>query len=130
VPVNTKELRSFLGLAGFYRKFVRHFGLISRPLTDLFKENMLFVWTPEHQHVFEALKHALISVPVLALTDFTLPFCIYIDFCKMGIGVVLMQNGHALAFLSKALGTKNQGMSTYKKEYVAVLAITQWRSYM
>jgi hypothetical protein len=130
-PVNVKELRSFLGLAGFYRKFVHHFGLISRPLTELLKKNILFVWTPDHQQAFETLKHALISAPVLALPDFSQPFCIYTDACKTGVGAVLMQNGHPLAFLSKALGIKNQGLSTYEKEYlVIIIAVTQWRTYL
>lgn len=122
-PSSAKELRSFLGLAGFYRKFVRHFGMISRPLMDLLKKNTLFVWTTEHQQAFELLKTALSSAPVLALPDFSLPFCIYTDACKTGVGAVLMQRGHPLAFLSKALGPKNQGLSTYEKEYLAILIV-------
>lgn len=130
-PTSAKELRSFLGLAGFYRKFVRHFGMISRPLFDLLKKHTLFVWTPEHQKAFELLKQTLMSAPVLALPDFTKPFCIYTDACQTGVGAVLMQQGHPLAFLSRALGPKNQGLSTYEKEYMAILlAVTQWRSYL
>lgn len=130
-PTNTKELRSFLGLAGFYRKFVRHFSIIAKPLTDLLKKNSLFVWTSDHQSAFETLMQALISAPVLALPDFNQPFCIYTDACSTGVGAVLMQKGHPLAFLSKALGPKNQGLSTYEKEYLAiVIAIAQWRSYL
>jgi hypothetical protein len=75
-PSTAKELCSFLGLAGFYKKNVRHFGMISRPLMDLLKKNTLFVWTTEHQQAFELLKTALSSAPVLALPDFSLPFCI------------------------------------------------------
>jgi hypothetical protein len=108
VPVNARELRGFLGLAGFYRKFMKNFGLISRPLTDLLKKHTSFVWKPTHQHAFDTLKQALISAPVLALPDFSLPFCIYTDACKTGIGAVLMQNGHPLAFLSKALALKTR----------------------
>jgi hypothetical protein len=121
-PTSAKELRSFLGLAGFYRKFVRHFGMISRPLFDLLKKHTLFVWTPEHQKAFELLKQTLMSAPVLALPDFTKPFCIYTDACQTGVGAVLMQQGHPLAFLSRALGPKNQGLSTYEKEYMAILS--------
>lgn len=131
IPTSTKELRGFLGLAGFYRKFVRHFGMISRPLTDLLKKNTVFVWTSEHQQAFELLKDALSSAPVLALPDFSAPFCIYTDACKTGIGAVLMQKGHPLAFLSKALGPKNQGLSAYEKEYLAIIiAVGHWRSYL
>lgn len=130
-PANTKELRSFLGLAGFYRKFVQHYGIISKPLTELLKKHSLFAWTADHQTAFDTLKKALITAPVLALPDFTLPFCIYTDACQTGVGAVLMQQGHPLAFLSKALGPKNQGLSTYEKEYMAIImAVAQWRSYL
>lgn len=121
VPTNIKEVHSFLGLAGFYRKFVRHFGIISKPLTELLKKHTLFVWTSEHQQAFETLKQALILAPVLALPDFSTPFCIYTYACHSGIGAVLMQKGHPIDFLSKALGPRNQGISTYEKEYMAIL---------
>jgi hypothetical protein len=130
-PRNAKELHSFLGLAGFYRKFVRNFGIITRPLFDLLKKHTLFVWTNVHQTSFELLKQALISTPVLALPDFTQPFCIFTDACQTGVGDVLMQQGHPLAFLSRALGPKNQGLSNYEKEYMdIILAVAQWRSYL
>lgn len=90
-PANTKELRSFLGLAGFYRKFVQHYGIISKPLTELLKKHSLFAWTTDHQTTFDTLKNALIIAPVLALPDFTLPLCIYTDACQTEVGAVLMQ---------------------------------------
>lgn len=130
-PASVKALRSFLGLAGFYRKFVRHFGVISRPLTDLLKKHALFIWTHEQETAFCTLKQALMAAPVLALPDFTQPFCIYTDACSNGIGAVLMQNGHPLAYLSRALGPKTQGLSIYEKEYLAILmAVAHWRSYL
>jgi hypothetical protein len=127
VPATVKELRSFLGLAGYYRKFVKHFGIISKPLTNLLKKNTLFLWTPDHEAAFSTLKTALSSAPVLALPNFDLPFAIETDACAMGVGVVLMQQGHSVAFISKALEPKNRGLSTYEKEYLAiVVAIDKW----
>jgi hypothetical protein len=120
-----------LGLAGYYRKFVRHFGVISRPLTELLKKNVLFVWTSEHDVALNTLKKALVSAPVLALPDFTKQFCIETNASYMGVGAVLMQDNHPLAFVSKALDTKLRGLSTYEKEYIAILlAIEQWMSYL
>ena len=80
---------------------------------------------------FSTLKQALISAPVLALPNFAKPFCLETDACKNGVGAVLLQEGHPLAFLSKPLGTKTQGLSTYEKEYLAILiAVDQWRHYL
>jgi len=130
-PINVRELRGFLGLAGYYRKFVKHFGVISRPLTDLLKKNSVFVWTSVHEDSFNALKHALCNAPVLAVPNFTKPFSIETDASGIGVGAILMQEGHPLAFISKALGPKSQGLSTYEKEYLAILlAIQQWRPYL
>lgn len=131
VPQSPKELRSFLGLAGYYRKFVQNFGVISKPLTTLLKKHTVFVWTSIHSKSFEALKTALCQAPVLALPDFSRPFAIETDASGYGIGAVLLQSGHPLAFISKALGPRTSGLSTYEKEYLAILlAIQQWRQYL
>lgn len=74
VLADTKQLRSFLGLAGYYRNFVRHFGILSKALTNLFKKTSVFVWTSEHDNVFNALKQSLCNSPVLAFPDFTKTF--------------------------------------------------------
>jgi hypothetical protein len=131
VPANVRELHGFLGLAGFYRKFVRHFAIIARPLTNLLKKNTLFVWTDEHQQAFQALQQALCTAPVLGIPNFTKVFAIETDACQTGVGAVLLQDGHPLAYISKPLGVKTQGLSTYEKEYLAILiAVEQWRSYL
>jgi hypothetical protein len=121
-----KELRSFLGLAGYYRRFVRHFGIISRPLTDLLKKGAMFVWTSIQEQSFSALKAALTSAPVLALPDFSKPFVIEMDASGTGIGAMLI-----LAFLTKSLSNRLQGLSTYEKEYLAIfMDVEQWHSYL
>jgi transposase InsO family protein/ribosomal protein L21E len=131
VPVNCKELRGFLSLAGYYRKFVKNFGVIARPLTDLLKKAVVFVWTQVHDTAFQTLKQALTSAPVLALPNFDKPFAIETDASNKGIGAVLLQDNHPLAYVSKALGVKNQGLSTYEKEYLAILlAVEKWRQYL
>jgi hypothetical protein len=119
-PTNLKELRSFLGLTGYYRKFVKHFAVIAKPLTDLLKKQALLVWTSEHTEAFNTLKLALVSAPVLAMLDFSQTFCIEIDASNKGVGAVLLQNGHPLAFISKPLGPRTHGLSTYEKEYLAI----------
>ena len=76
VPSNVKELRSFLGLAGYYRRFVRHFAIIAKPLTALLKKGVFYVWTQDQEISFNTLKQAVISSPVLALPNFNQPFAI------------------------------------------------------
>lgn len=130
-PANVKELRSFLGLAGYYRKFVRHFAVIAKPLTNLLRKDVLFVWTSEHSSAFSLLKHAPSQAPVLAVPDFSEIFYIETDASNSGVGAVLLQKGHPLAFISKPLGPKTKGLSTYEKEYLAILIVVdQWRQYL
>jgi hypothetical protein len=130
-PQNTKDLRSFLGMASYYRKFMRHFGIISQPLNILLKKGSMFIWTAVHEKAFQTLKQALMTIPVLALPDFIKPFIIETDASEMGVGAVLMQGGHPLAFLSKDLGPKSKGLSTYEKEYMAILVVVQYgRAYL
>jgi hypothetical protein len=90
-------------------------------LTDLLKKNIIFVWTTEQEVAFKTLKQALIEAPVLALPNFAKLFSIEIDASGSGVGAVLMQEQHSIAYISKALGPKLQGLSTYEKEYVVVL---------
>lgn len=131
VPTDVKQLRSFLGLAGYYRKYVRGYASINKPLTQLLHKHVPFVWTSESQLAFDTLKQALVTAPVLTLPDFSCTFVVETDACEAGIGAVLLQKEHPLAFVSKALGPRNRGLSTYEKEYMAILlAVEQWRFYL
>lgn len=89
VPANVRALRGFLDLAGYYRKFVRNFGIIAHPLNDLLKKDSIFIWTSIHASAFQALKTSLSSAPVLALPDFSLPFHVKTDASRTGVGAVL-----------------------------------------
>lgn len=131
VPESVKQLRSFLRIGGYCRKFIRNYGVISKPLTNLLRKGVLFLWISEHEIAFQTLKLALVSAPVLALPDFSKEFILETDASDLGIGAVLMQGEHPLAFISRALGPRNQGLSVYEKEYLSILlAIDQWHSYL
>lgn len=130
-PQNVKELRRFLGMTRYYRKFIRGYGEISKNLTELLKKGVPYVWTSNTVSSFQALKSALASALVLALPDFTKTFVIETDASNKGIGAVLFQQDHPLAFISKALGPRHQGLFTYEKECLAILlAVDKWRSYL
>lgn len=105
--------------------------MFSRPLTALLKKGTPFVWTANEEQAFPILKEKLTQAPVLAIPDFKQEFVLETDACDYGIGAVLMQNEHPVAFLSKPLGPKNQTLSVYEKECLAILMeIEKWRPYL
>jgi RNase H-like domain found in reverse transcriptase len=117
-------------LTGYYRKFIKGYRTISRPLTNLLRKNS-FKWDEESQSAFEKLKLAMSTTPVLALPNFSKPFVLETDASDKGIGAVLMQDRKPIAYLSKSLGIKNQLLSTYEKEFMALLiAVQKWRHYL
>jgi len=126
-----KELRSFLGMAGYYRKYVKNFGLLAKPLTNLLKKGVIYVWNAKTEASFQTLKTSLMAAPVLALPNFSKSFELETDASDKGIGAVLQQDGHPIAYVSKALGPKAQGLSTYEKECLAILLdVDYWRPYL
>jgi hypothetical protein len=119
-PKTLKSLHGFLGLTGYYRKFVKNYVKIAAPLTALLKKNS-FTWTPVAVQAFQTLKMNMCTTSVLALPDFTKTFVLECDASGKGISVVLMQEGRPLAFTSKQLSKRNLGKPIYEKEMLAIL---------
>lgn len=127
---NIRALRVFLGLTGYYRKFVKDYAKISTPLTALMRKDA-FNWGIDAEVAFQNLKTSMTTTPVLALPNFLKLFVVECDACGVGIGRVLMQEGRPLAFTSKALSPLHQQMSIYDKEMMAIVhAVTKWRPYL
>jgi hypothetical protein len=124
------QLRGFLGLTGYYRRFVKQYASICKPLHDSLKKNS-FVWGDTQQEAFSLLKRSMTTPPVLRLPDFTIPFILESDASAHGLGAVLMQEGKPIAYYSKTLGPRAMTLSIYEKEALAILeALKKWRHYL
>ena len=104
-PKSVFEIKSFLGLAGYYRRFIEGFSKLALPLTKLTRKGQAFVWDTQCEHSFQTLKERLMTAPVLVLPNLREPFEVYCDASKMGLGGVLMQNGQVVAYASRQLKT-------------------------
>ena len=130
LPKSVKQLRGFLGLTRYYRRFIQGYATIAAPLTKLLCKEA-FNWNPAATQAFQALKNALVEAPVLHLPNFALEFVIETDASNVGIDVVLMQAGHPLSYFIKKLGPRMLASSTYLKElYAIVAAVKKWRQYL
>ena len=130
-PTNVSEVRSFLGLAGYYRKFVDGFSKIATPLTNLLKKDQKFEWSDTCQHSFEKLRQRLTTTPVLALPSGKDGYVVYSDASRQGLGCVLMQDGRVIAYASRQLKKHEQNYPTHDLELAAVVfALKIWRHYL
>lgn len=119
-----------MGLCGYYRRYIRSFRVIAKPFTELHKKDS-FKWTIEAHSAFTQLKVALTSAPVLALPDLSKIFIVETNACSKGIGAVLMQDHHPLAFISMALSPRQQVLSVYENQLLAILLATKhWHYYL
>ncbi|KAL0556794.1 hypothetical protein IC582_005311 [Cucumis melo] len=130
-PSTVNEVRSFLGLAGYYRRFVEDFSRIATPLTQLTRKGAPFVWSKACEDSFHNLKQKLVTAPVLTVPDGSGSFVIYSDASKKGLGCVLMQQGKVVAYASRQLKSHEQNYRTHDLELAAVVfALKIWRHYL
>jgi hypothetical protein len=120
-PRNVTDIRSFLGLAGYYRRFIENFSKIAKPMTNLLKKTNEFEWTPECEHIFQTLKQKLTTTPVLALPNIQKDFVVYCDASRQGLGCVLMQSGRVIAYASRQLKDHEQRYPTHDLELATVV---------
>ncbi|KAL0534730.1 hypothetical protein IC582_029023 [Cucumis melo] len=114
-------IRSFLGLAGYYRRFMKDFSRIASPLTQLTRKGTLFVWSPTCESSFQELKQKLVSAPVLIVSEGSGSFVIYSDASKKGLGCVLMQQGMVVVYASRQLKSHKQNYPTHDLELAVVI---------
>jgi hypothetical protein len=130
-PTTVSEIRSFLGLAGYYRRFIEGFSKIVKPLTSLLEKDKKFIWSEACQNSFDELRKRLTTAPVLAMPDIHKSFDIYCDTSKQSLGCVLMQEGHVIAYASCQLRKHGQNYHTHDLELAAVVhALKIWRHYL
>jgi hypothetical protein len=127
-PTSVSDIRSFLGLAGYYQRFIEGFSKISKPMTELLEKDKQFEWTPACEASFQELKNRLTTAPVLVMPNMEKPFSIYCDASGQGLGCVLMQDGHVVAYASRHLRKQEVNYPTHDLELAAMVrALKIWR---
>ena len=135
-PKTTKDVKSFLGLASYYRRFINQFSKIAEPLTALLKKSVTFEWSPFTEEAFQKLKEALINPPILCYPDFTKPFIVTTDASDVAIGAILSQNSSTevdlpIAYASRVLQKAEKNYATIEKELLAIVwALKRFRPYI
>ncbi|XP_066351740.1 uncharacterized mitochondrial protein AtMg00860-like [Miscanthus floridulus] len=120
IPRSARAVRGFLGLAGYYRKFVHNYGAVAAPLIALLKKEG-FSWNDAAAAAFDDLKAAVTSAPVLAMPDFAKPFTIKCDASSHGFGAVLIQEGHPIAFFSRPVAPRHRALAAYERELIGLV---------
>jgi hypothetical protein len=130
-PTIVRQIRSFLGLAGYYRRFIPNFSRIAKPMTKLLKKGVKYDWSQKCEDVFHTLRQHLTTAPVLAQPDNTKSFDVYCDASGTGLGCVLMQDNRVIAYASRALRPHEQNYPTHDLELAVVVhALKIWRHYL
>jgi hypothetical protein len=125
------EVRSLLGLASYYRRFIPNFSKIVKPITELLKMRKKYIWSEACDEAFKHLKKLLTTSPMLAQPDTTKPFDVYCDTSGTGLGGVLMQEGRVISYSSRQLRCHEEHYPTHDLELAAVLmALRMWRHYL
>ncbi|GJZ00846.1 putative reverse transcriptase domain-containing protein [Tanacetum coccineum] len=130
-PKSPTEIRQFLGLAGYYRRFIKGFSKIAKPMTNLTQKKVKFEWGDKQEAAFQLLKQKLCSAPILALPEGSEDFIAYCDASKKGLGAVLMQREKVIAYASRQLKIHEKNYTTHDLELGAVVfALKIWRHYL
>jgi hypothetical protein len=130
-PTSVHQICSFLGLAGYYHRFIPDFSRIAKPMTELLKKGIKFSWDQQCEDAFHTLRAHLTTAPVLAQPNVSKPFDIYCDASGIGLGCVLMQDNRVIAYTSRALRTHEQNYPTHDLELAAVIhALKIWRHHL
>jgi hypothetical protein len=130
-PTNVGEIRNFLGLPGYYRRFIKGFSKLAKLMTVLLEKNAKFVWSEKCQANFEELRKRLTTAPVLILPDLSKSFSIYCDASRLGLGCVRMQEDRVVAYASRQLRKHELNYPTHDLELAAVVhALKIWRHYL
>jgi hypothetical protein len=125
------EVRSFMGLAGYYRKFIVGFSKIAHSITSLQRKEKKFQWTEECESNFQRLKQLLTSVPILKIADPNKDYVVCMDACKEGLGGVLSQEGFVVCYESQKLKEHEKNYATHDLELVAIVhSLRKWRHYL
>jgi tRNA isopentenyl-2-thiomethyl-A-37 hydroxylase MiaE len=130
-PKSVHQIRNFLGLAGYYRRFIPDFSRIAKPMIELLKKGVKFVWSEECDKAFHTLREHLTSAPMLTQPDMSKPFEVFCDASGTGLGCVLMQKNRVIACASRALQPHGKNYPTHDLELAAVVhALKIWRHYL
>lgn len=130
-PTTVHELQSFLGLVNYFRKFIQGYSVLTRPLTDLLRKDVPFVWSQACENAFQLLKHKLTTAPCLAIPNPDEPFELVCDACKYGTGAVLLQNGRPICFEGRKFTERETQLDAGEQELLALIyGLTKFRCYV
>jgi hypothetical protein len=128
-PKDVSDIRSFMGITGYYRKFIEGFSKIAYPITSLQKKGTKFIWSEKCQESFNKLKQLLTTTPILKLADLDKDFVVCTDACREGLGGVLMQENHVIAYESRKLKKHEENYITHDWELAAIIhALKMWQT--